>query len=401
MDTTEQTVWAIMAGGLLSLVMISAVDAVMVRTVGALRNLLLLFTIGAACVLLSGLPEALFPSLPVRLGMALKAGFGLLSSALGLRFLGMWTGGEAEDRVIYRITVWGCYGMLIAAMVMAVLATLVPLEEFRSLLLMTASLNALVVVLALVVAVRATLMGDPLARWLVLACVMLAGMVGGLYIHALEVSGWGIGMWMFTVGCVLLFMLTVMVLIVVRNRQQRKLARLARLDLGWDPATGLPTGAKLLGEVEHAFWRTSRLQGQCIVVCLYLSNLYKMGDAVGRSADNQILAATAARIRRAAGFRCVVGMYHPRCFIVVFSIDRRRRFDDAVVARLLVQVTQPLLLVAENDRRQSFTPQIGLALRTVLPDSTLPLDVIHEVEHEAMAQVRRPPPEDDVADTTW
>ncbi len=249
MDTTEHTVWAIMTGGLLSLVLLSAVDALMVRTLGALRNLLLLFTIGAACVLLSGLPEALFPSLPVRLGMALKAGFGLLSSALGLRFLGMWTGGEAEDRVIYRVTVWGCYGMLIAAMVMAVLASLVPLEDFRNLLLMTAGFNALAVVLALVVAVRATLMGDPLARWLVLACVMLAGMVGGLYIHALEVPGWGIGMWIFTVGCVLLFMLTVMVLIVVRNRQQRTLARLARLELGWDPATGLPTGAKLLGEV--------------------------------------------------------------------------------------------------------------------------------------------------------
>ncbi len=401
MDTTEQTVWAIMAGGLLSLVMMAAADALMTRTLGALRNLLLLATISAACVMLSGLPETLFAGLSGRLGLALKAGFGLLSSALGLRFLGLWTGGVAEDRVIHRVTVWGCHGMLIATVVMVALATLLPLTESRHLLMLTAVLNALVVPLALVVAVRATRMGDPLARWLVLACVMLAGMQGGLYLQALDGAVWGMGLWVFTVACVLLFMSTVMVLITVRNRQQRRLARVARLDLGWDPATGLPTGAKLLGEVEHAFWRTGRLNGQCIVVCLYLSNLYEMGDTVGRSADNQILAATAARIRRAVGFRCVVGMYHPRCFIVVFSIDRKRHFDDAVVARLLVQVTQPLMLVGENDKRQPFTPQIGLALRTVLPDGAMPLEVIHEVEHEAMAQVRRPSFEDEVADTTW
>lgn len=401
MDMAENTVWAIMAGGLLSLVLLAAADSVVTRTLGAVRNMMLIFALGSACVFLSGLPESIFPGLPERLLIVFKTGLGLLSSALGLRFLGIWTGGAQEDHFVYRLTVWGCYGMLIASLVMAVLSMIVPPDEFRGLLMLTAGLNAIAVVLCTVVAVRAALLGDPLARWLVLACLILTGLMAGMYLHALKIEGFGLGMSIFTAASAVLFLLIVMVLIIVRNRHQRQLSRLSRLELGWDPATGLPTGAKLLSEVEHAFWRTGRLRGQCVVVCLYVSNLYELGDSMGRTSDNQILAATAARIHRAAGFRCVVGMYHPRCFIVVFSIDRKRAFDEAVINRLQNLVTQPLQVVSDKDKRQQFTPQVGIAVRTVLPDHTLPQEVIDEVEHEAMTEVRRPATEDDRIDTTW
>ncbi len=399
MDMAENTIWAIMAGGLLSLVLLAAADTVVTRSLGAMRNMLLIFAIGIACIFLSGLPEALFPSLPERLVMALKAGFGLLSSALGLRFLGIWTGGDREDYLVYRLTVWGAYGMLIASMVMTVLATLVAPQDFHGLLMLTAGLNAIAVLLCMVIAVRAALLGDPLARWLVLACLLLTGLMTGLYVHALKVPI-GLGLQALTAASAVLFLLIVMLLIVVRNRQQRQLARLSRLEMGWDPATGLPTGAKLLSEVEHAFWRTGRLHGHCVVVGIYLSNLYELGDSLGRTSDNQILAATAARIRRAAGFRCVVGIYHPRCFVVVFSIDRKRTFNETYITRLQGLVTQPLQVVGSKDQRQPFVPQVGIALRTVQPDHTVPQDVIDEVEHEAMGQTRRPLPADRI-DTTW
>lgn len=400
MDMAENTIWAIMAGGLLSLVLLAAADTVVTRSLGAARNMLLIFAIGSACIFLSGLPETLFPSLPERLMMALKAGFGLLSSALGLRFLGIWAGGDREDYLVHRLTVWGAYGMLIASLVTTVLATLVAPQDFHGLLMLTAGLNAIAVVLCMVIAVRAALLGDPLARWLVLACLILTGLMAGLYLHALKVPGIGLGLQALTATSAVLFLLIVMVLIVVRNRQQRQLVRLSRLEMGWDPATGLPTGAKLLSEVEHAFWRTGRLHGHCVVVGIYLSNLYELGDSMGRTSDNQILAATAARIRRASGFRCVVGIYHPRCFIVVFSIDRKRTFNETYIARLLGLVTQPLQVVGSKDQRQPFVPQVGLAMRTVQPDHTVPQDVIDAVEHEAMEQARRTPAADRV-DTTW
>jgi GGDEF domain-containing protein len=401
MNLAEHTVWAIMTGGLLSLVLLAATDTLVTRSLGAVRNMLLIFVISSACIFLSGLPQTLFPGLPERLVMALKAGFGLLSSALGLRLLGIWTGGDREDHLVYRITVWGAYGMLIASLVMTVLATLVPVQDFLGLLMLTAGLNAIAVVLCMVIAVRAALLGDPLARWLVLACVLLTILMAGLYLHALDVAGLGLGLRILTASSAVLFVLIVMVLIIVRNRQQRQLVRLSRLEMGWDPVTGLPTGAKLLSEVEHAFWRTGRLRGQCIVVALYLNNLYGLGDTLGRTSDHQILAATAARIRRAAGFRCVVGLYHPRCFIVVFSIDRKRHFDGAFVTRLQGLVTKPLQVVGSKAQRLPFVPQVGIALRTVLPDQTVAQDVIDAVEHEAMEQVRRPAVPEDGIDTTW
>lgn len=408
MDMTENTVWSVMAGGLLSLALLAAADALITRSLGAVRNVLLVSFIGSVCVLMSGLPEQLFPDIPERLLMVLKTSLGPLAGALGLRFLGIWIGGAREDRLLYAVTVWGCYLMLIASAVLAVLAAIIPAHDFQPLLLMSATVNGVTVLLILLVSVRATLMGDPLALWLVLASVLLAGMMTGLYLHVLKVP-LGLVWWLLTASAALLFVLIVMVLIIVRNRANRELARLARLDSGSDPVTGLPTGARLLSDVEHAFWRAGRLRGQCVVVCVYLSNLYELGDSIGRTTDNQILAATAARIRRAAGFRCVVGVYHPRCFIIVFTLDRKRSFDDAALARIRNLVTQPLQVVGNREQRQQFQPVVGLSALPVLPDRVQPLDVLNEAEHQAMEEVRRNGPPhigpdtvpDDHLDTTW
>lgn len=408
MEMVENTVWSLMAGGLLSLTLLTAADALVTRSLGALRNLLLVSFIGSVCVLMSGLPEYLFPEIPGRLLMVLKASLGPLASALGLRLLGIWIGGAREDRLLYAMTVWGCYVMLVAALALAVLAMIIPAQDFRALLLLAATVNAVTVALIMLVGLRASLLGDPLARWLVLAGLLLAGTMTGLYLHALEVP-LPLVWWVLTASSALVFVLIVMVLIIVRNRANRELARLARLDSGSDPVTGLPTGARLLGEVEHAFWRAGRLRGQCVVVCVYLSNLYELGNSMGRTTDNQILAATAARIRRAAGFRCVVGLYHPRCFVIVFTLDRRRSLDEAALTRIRRLVTQPLQLVGSREQRQSFQPVVGLSALPVLPDRVQPLDVLHEAEHQAMAEVRRSSPweiapdavPEDHRDTAW
>ncbi|MBX9960284.1 MAG: GGDEF domain-containing protein [Burkholderiaceae bacterium] len=408
MDMTENTVWSVMAGGLLSLALLAAADALITRSLGAVRNVLLVSFIGSVCVLMSGLPEQLFPDIPERLLMVLKTSLGPLAGALGLRFLGIWIGGAREDRLLYGVTVWGCYLMLLAAATLALLTVMAPTTEFRELLLMSAAVNGVTVALILLVSVRATLMGDPLALWLVVASVLLAGTMTGLYLHTLQVP-LSVVWWLLTASAALLFVLIVMVLIIVRNRANRELARLARLDSGSDPVTGLPTGARLLSDVEHAFWRAGRLRGQCVVVCVYLSNLYELGDSIGRTTDNQILAATAARIRRAAGFRCVVGVYHPRCFIIVFTLDRKRSFDDAALARIRNLVTQPLQVVGNREQRQQFQPVVGLSALPVLPDRVQPLDVLNEAEHQAMEEVRRNGPPhigpdtvpDDHLDTTW
>ena len=373
-----------MLGGLLTLSALALADAVFSRSIGSARNLLFLLITGASCMVITGLPEIFFPSLPERLMMVLKAGLGPLAGAVALFYLGIWFGGMREDVVVYRLTAWGGAAVFFAAMGLTLWSALVPSRDFHDLLRVAAVVNMVPVLLGIVAAARSAVLGDPLGRWMLVACIVLAGMVTGLYLRGLDVPGVGLGTWIVTATLTVTYYLLVSVLIFVRNRHMRQLARLARLQMGADPATGLPTGATLLSEVEHVFWRTARLHGECTVVCLHLRNLYELGQAAGRGVEYQIQVAMAARIRRAAGFRCVVGLYHPRCFVVVISSDKRREFVNNTVARLRQLVAQPLSVVGSNQARHDFMPQLGVGVITLDPSDAKPIEAINEAERRAL-----------------
>jgi len=385
MGTSEIAVWSVMSGGLLAMTALAVADALFSRSIAAVRNLVFVLITGTSCVLMSGLPEALFPNLSERLLMVLKAGLGPLAGAIALTYLGIWLGGMREDVVVYRLTGWGGAVLFFAAMGLFMVGAVVPAgPSFHDLLWLTAAVNMAAVVLALLATLRATALGDPLARGMLVACVLLALMVAGLYLRGLNVPGFGLGTWIVTAICTVGYYLLASMLIYARNRQSRQLARLARLQLGADPATGLPTGSTLLSEVEHAFWRTARLHGECTVVCLHLRNLYELGQAAGRGVEHQIQITMAARIRRAAGFRCVVGLYHPRCFVVVISADKRREYVNATVTRLRQLVAKPLSVVGANQARHDFMPQLGVGVVTLDPSDAKPLEAINEAERRAL-----------------
>ncbi len=401
MHLTEHTVWALMSGGLLSLVLLTAIDAVVTGSVAALRSLALITAASATFVVLSGLPASLWPQAPHRLWLVLEAGLGLLGVGLGLRLLAIWVGAQRDDRTLRLLTVGGGNLSMAAGLLLAGLAVLVPLDKATAFLLTVALLNAVPALACLLVAVRVTRQGDPLGRWLLLACLVLLFVATGFYLRVLRVPGLPLGFWALVAAASVLYVLVVMMLILERNRANRELARLARLDTGRDPATGLSTGARLLSEVDHVFWRTGRTQGKCVVLGLYVANLYELSDPMGHSIDNQILAALAARIRRAAGFRCVVGLYHPRCFIVVFSGERHRPVDpQALRQRFLPLLMQPLHVMGSDQRRRAFVPQVGMAVLTVLPDQVQPQDVIDEAEHAALLEARSQAGADQ-AETQW
>ncbi|KRI01444.1 GGDEF domain-containing protein [Curvibacter sp. PAE-UM] len=409
MPVSEVAVWSSMLGGLLTLTALAMADALFNRKRGSLRNLVFVLIAGASCVVMTGLPEVLWPGLPQWLLQLLKGSLGPLAGAMALNYLGIWLGGSREDRTVYRITTWGAGVLFLASLALAAMVARASPEEFQQLLLVTAVVNMAAAVLGLVATLRAATLGDPLARWMVLACVLLAALVGGLYLRGLNVPGFGLGTWIFTATITVVYFLACSVLVFVRNRQQRQLTRLSRLQVGADPATGLPTGSLLLSEVEHAFWRTARLHGSCTVVCLHLRNLYELGQAAGHGVEHQILAAMAARIRRAAGFRCVVGLYHPRCFVVVISTDSRHEFVNETIARLRATVGRPLMVVGRDQSRHDYTPQLGMGIVTLeQPGDAVPLDMLNEAERLSLGSdggnVTSPPsvrPSQDAIDTAW
>lgn len=374
-----------MLGGLLTLAAIAGADVLFSRKAGSLRNFVFVLVTGAACVAMTGLPEMLWPGLPLWLVQMVKGGMGPLAGALALYYLGIWLGGNREDRTVYHITFWGAHALVLASVGLGLMGMRATPAEFHDLLLATALINFAAAVLGLVATLRAAALGDPLARWMVLACVDLAILIVGLYLRGLDVEGFGLGTWIATAAATVVYFLACTVLVFVRNRQQRHLTRLSRLQVGADPATGLPTGSMLLSEVEHAFWRSARLHGQCTVVCLNVRNLYELGQSAGHGVEHQILVALAARIRRTAGFRCVVGLYQPRCFVVVLSSDKRPEFVRDTVNRLRTMVARPMMVTARDQTRHDFTPQLGVGSVTLEhPGRSAPLDVIHEAERRAL-----------------
>lgn len=389
MNIAELTVWTLMSGGLLSLTLIALGYTVANLGIASLRQLLFVILFSLQCLLLSGLAEFWLPGLPPQWLLVLQVGIGPMSSALGLHLLGIWLGGAREDRLVYGITTWGARLLQIAALVLMLTAALHDGADPAHLLLIAGAVAMSPVLPGIVMALRAHALGDPLSRWMALACTVLLVMIAGLHLHALKTTGFGLGSWILTAISAMLFLLITIGLSLVRERTNRRLARLAHLETGLEPATGLPAGTQLLSDVEHALWRAGRKQGKCAVICLYLGNLYAAADALGHTVDNQILAATAARIRRAAGFRCVVGLYQPRCFIIVFSIEKDHVFDTAITERLQSLVTRPLQLVGQRDLRQIFVPEIGLATLIVHPDQAQALDVINRVERLAIDEARR------------
>lgn len=389
MPFTEIAIWSSMLGGLLTLSALAFADVVGGRNLGSVRNLIFVLITGASCVVMTGLPEVFFPELPARLMAVLKAGLGPLAGAMGLYFVGTWLGGAREDNQIYRLTAFGGVVLVTVAVVLVAIASQIDQAHFHSLLIVTALVNMVPVLLALAAAARAARLGDPLARWMALAIVCLAIMTTGHYLHGLKVPGLGLGTQLLTATVTVLFFLLSSVLGLLRNRHLRELARLSRVEHGSDPATGLPSGSVLLADVEHAFWRAARMHHECSVVCLYVSNLYELAETVGPGVEQQILATLAARIRRTAGFRCTVGLYHPRCFVVAMSLDARVPPVKSTAARLALSTALPMVVFDEQRERKPFRPNVGLGVVTIDPSNTKPMDAINEAERRALATLMR------------
>lgn len=391
MSIAEIAIWSAMLGGLCTLAALALADAFSGRNIGALHNLLFVTITGASCVVMTGLPEVFFPDLPERLLMVLKAGLGPAAGAMGLYYVGTWLGGAREDGQVHRLTAVGGALLISASVVLVVLASQIEHDSFRELLIATAAVNVVPVLLALLAAVRAARRGDPLARWMAVAIGCLGVTTIGHYLHGLDVPGLGTGSQLFTAVITLVFFLMASVLGLMRNRQNREIARLSRLSNSTDPATGLSTGSALIADVEHALWRAARLECETAVLCLYVSNLYELTEPAGPGAEHQILSTVAARIRRAAGFRCVVGLYHPRCFVVVLTMDPHQPPVRATAARMALMASTPMTVFDEQRKRLPFRPRIGLGVVTVDPASATPTDVLNEAERQALATASTAP----------
>ncbi|QTD44039.1 hypothetical protein [Ottowia testudinis] len=386
----EVVISSALAGGLLTLGALAMAEWLTEgRGIGALRNLVFVLLMGSAVILIIGFPETLWPGLDNRVLRMLRASMGPLAASTTLYYLGQWMGGTRQDPVMNRITNWSAAIMLVLALALALAGMLVPAERFRDVFELTALCNVLAVLPGFAAAFRAAKLGDRLARGMALATAVLGAMTSGLYMLGLEGRTLGPLVWLLTAVLTIAFFTLTSTLVSVRNRELRHLSRLSRIEPGVEPATQLPTGSHLLRKVEHAFWTAGRRQAQCAVVCVYLDNLYELNDD-DRSAENQLLVAMAARIRRAAGFRCVVGIDHPRCFVAVLTLDAEPQAFSAMIHRLRAYASESIEVLRRDQPSYRFTPRVGVGVVVAEAVGAVPRVLLDEAEQAARAAV---PPE--------
>ena len=391
-ETSELMVWSCMLGGLMTMAAVAVADVLMNRSAAAWRGLVFVLLLGSSSMLLTSLPALWFPELPGWALLTLKASLGPLCAAVALNYLGLWLGASAEDRFLYYILNWGAATLIGIAVLLAYWSLYMAGDNPVELVEAGAFFSGVGLLLGLAAAVRAHVLGDQLARWMVLASVFLGATIVGLYSYALHPGWFGWRSMAVTAFCTVAHFLVVTAMAVRRNRQNRQLMRLAGLAQGADPATGLPTGSVLLSKVDDAFWRAARMHGKCTVVCLHLHNLYELGESAGHRVDQQILTAITARIRRAVGFRCVVGLYHPRCFVVVIAGVKQEELVERNVLRLRMVLSKPLNVVGVDAAFHIFTPRYGMGVVTVQAANADPVSVVDEAERKSWENAGSTPP---------
>ena len=343
-----------MSGVLFTLWVISSVEVFTQRSLSAFRGWGFITLTGGASIVMTGLPEVLFPALKRWDLLVIKASIGPLSGALALFYLGIWSGSRTDDRLIGRVYHLGSLFLVLAAAALAA-GALSGADSF-DLLMLGLAVCTLGVVMAAMVAARSMMLGDPLARWMVLACMSMSVMIGGLYLKALGLPLSEGVMVLTALGTLGYFLLSIC-LTLERNRQTRHLLRQASGLVETVGVSGLPRGPRLLRLVEDALWRSERMSRRCLVAAVAIPNLQLSEEAWAQSMHAKVLATLAARTRRIVGFRNVLGLYNERCFLLAISAMQDPRRSELVVEHILT-----FLSVGVGEEPNRFLPELGIGV---------------------------------------
>lgn len=358
MPNAEIVIWSAMAGVLVALVAVLLIDAVRLRSPRKLRVWLLMAMMASACLVMSGLPELLWPALADGGLMAVKVALGPLTAAVALAYLGQWSGVRADDRLVRFLM--GPGSLAVALSGLGLLAWYAGGGEGPRVLAWAALVNGLAVLMGALVAIRSATLGDRLARWMVVACLCLAQMTAGLYGKGLGLD-MGLRYWSLTVVATASYFILVVALIGMRHRELARLRQQARGEMPLIDQAGLPRGAALVGKVDDALWRSARMGRPCVVSAITVTNLYAHGDAAAQEAETEILLTLAARLRQEVGFRNVVGLIHQGCFVLAVSAVQDPHHHRVVGSRLLK--TLRMAVVTDPDPlAMPFQPDVAIGV---------------------------------------
>ncbi len=388
MSDIELTIWAAMMGALTTLLGAALADAYRAGGLAAWRGVGFIAITGVSSMILSGLPEHLAGITDASVLMPAKVAMGPLTGALTVLYLGIWYGAVVQDRFLENLIQWGSLIQCLAALGLLLTALLYP-ESGRQILKIAFALNLLSVCIGVVCSVRGVQLGDALARYMVLACMFLCAMVVGLYSKSLGFfsSPW---VWALTASLTVTYLLITTVLTLQRNRQLRLISKIASGVAKTDEITGLPVGGTLLSKIDDALWRSMRMERECVVMAIWIDNLYVFNNELDASIEHEIRHVLAARIRRAIGFRHTLGLQQARCFVAAISAVNDRERLIAKMRALVPHLQRTLQVGILLGKAQAYTPNISIGLVFVglghMADTLHAIDQAQSLAKQAMRE---------------
>lgn len=360
MSDVELSIWAAMLGALLTFFGAALADALRNPTLAAWRAIGFIALTGSSAVIMSGWVEHVAQIQDEQWLIPAKVALGPLSGALALLYLGIWFGKLAQDPWLDRLIHWGSAAQCLIAIVLLVGVISSP---SRGVFFLKAAfvVNVVSVVMALLAAARGVALGDRLASAMLAACVCLGVMVIGLYAKGL---GWGFSnvLWGLTAICTVVYFLVTTVLTIQRNRQLRLIKCMSDGVAKADDITGLPVGGTLLSKIDDTLWRSVRIDCECAVMAIWIDNLYRFNDELDGSIEHEIRHILAARIRRAIGFRHVLGLQQSRCFIAGISAISQRQRIQTKTTELIKALQRPMQVGVMLGQTQVYEPKIGVGI---------------------------------------
>jgi GGDEF domain-containing protein len=389
MSQIELSIWAAMLGALLTFLGAALAEAIRSPSIAAWRAINFIVLTGVSAMIMCGWVEQVAALEQRAWLMPAKVALGPLSGALALLYLGIWFGKLAQDPWLDRLIAWGSLAQCLAAAVLLLAVVIWP-EQAQFWLKLAFLVNMASVVMALSATARGVALGDALAAPMLVASICLGVMVVGLYAKGL---GWASSnvLWALTaLSTAAYFSITTMVSI-MRNRQRRLIVRMSEGIAKTDEITGLPVGGTLLSKIDDALWRSVRIDAECAVMAVWIENLYLYNDVLDTSIEHEIRHVLAAKIRRAIGFRPVLGLQQSRCFIAGISVVKDRQRVAVKVTELVSKLQRPLQVGVMSGHAQTYEPSIGIGLVYVgVGHMTDPLSAMDQALALAKRALREP-----------
>ena len=200
----------------------------------------------------------------------------------------------------------------------------------------------------------------------------------------------GAWFWAMVAMAVVFYYLMVISLTTQRERAFQRLRKLANGALTHDPATGLPIGAALVSKVDDAIWRAVRLNRSSVVMAVWVANLYELHETAGRDVDQEIHTILTARLRRSVGFRNVVGLYHPRCYMVAITAFNSPERIRAATEKAYKALVAPMVVGSVIGLPHKYRPELGMAVVTISAQGAQATHAMNQAERASQNALNSP-----------